>query len=68
VDQWRGAPPGPPRDDLGQIEIAVSIGVAAPMSRPQGPTIRASCSGPTPAAVSRRRRSSSVRRLPSVPM
>ena len=51
-----------------RIESAVSSCVSAPMSSPQGPTIRVSCSSGTPASSSRSRRRSWLRREPSAPM
>jgi hypothetical protein len=48
--------------------MAISSGVAAPMSSPMGARMRATCSGLIPAAAKRRRRSSFVPRLPIAPM
>ena len=50
------------------IEIAVSSGVRAPMSRPIGEWMRASSSSVTPASRSRATRSLWVRREPIAPM
>ena len=57
-----------PLDGSDTIEIAVSSGVRAPMSRPIGDRIRAKPSSSTPASRSRLTRSSWVRRLPITPM